>query len=488
MRLSELVRPLGALLVSTEPVGADPEINGLEYDSRRVARGNAFFAVTGYHQDGRKFIPQALNQGAAAIVSRELEDTGGAVLVRVSNVRRAMALMAAAFHGFPSEGMETVAITGTAGKTTTSYLLRSILETSGRSTGLVGTIRYLIGDEIHEAPKTTPESLDLQRLLHAMRQKGVGTVVMEASSHGIELDRVAGIRFSAAVFTNFSQDHLDFHGSMEEYYLAKRRLFENLPVAAKAVANIDDSKGADILAASKSGGISYGLSDKAEVRADILRSGMDGTRFELSAFGQKAEVNLKLAGLHNVYNALAAAGAAWSLAVPLETVKRGLEQVTSVEGRMERVDLGQDFTVLVDYAHTPEELERLMQAVKGLGPRRIITVFGCGGDRDRTKRPLMGRAAASASDLSIVTSDNPRTEDPQAIIGDIMPGVSGSEHLIIPDRRQAIRRAVELAGTGDAVVIAGKGHEGYQIIGTAKTHFDDREEARAAIELKMKRR
>jgi UDP-N-acetylmuramoyl-L-alanyl-D-glutamate--2,6-diaminopimelate ligase len=488
MRLSELVQPLGALLFSTDPAGADPEISGLEYDSRRVARGSAFFAVTGYRQDGRKYVPQALDKGAAAIVSREPEDTGGAVLVRVANVRRAMALMAAAFHGYPSQDMETVAITGTAGKTTTSYLLRSILEAYGRKTGLVGTIRYLIGEEVHEAPNTTPESLDLQRLLHAMRQKGVQAVVMEASSHGIELDRVAGIAFRAAVFTNFSQDHLDFHGTMEEYYRAKRRLFENLPDTAKAVANIDDPKGQDILAASRAVGIGYGLSEKAGVRAAILSSGMAGTNFELSAFGRTATVDLKLAGLHNVYNALAAAGAAWSLDVPLEAVKRGLEQVASVDGRMEKVDLGQDFTVLVDYAHTPEELERLMQAVRGLGPRRIITVFGCGGDRDRTKRPLMGRAAASASDLSIVTSDNPRTEDPQAIIGDILPGVSGYEHLVIPDRRQAIRRAVELAGSGDAVVIAGKGHEDYQIIGTTKTHFDDREEARAAIEHRMKRR
>lgn len=488
MRLSELVKPLGSLLFSTDPAGADPEITGLEYDSRRVARGNAFFAVSGYRQDGRAYIPQALSNGAAAIVSREPEETGGAVLVRVADVRMAMALISAAFYGYPSRSLETVAITGTAGKTTTSYLLRSILEASGRRTGLVGTIRYLIGDEAFEAPNTTPESLDLQRLLSQMRQKGVGTVVMEASSHGIELDRVAGIAFKAAVFTNFSQDHLDFHGTMDDYFRAKRRLFEDLAEGSHAVVNTDDPRGREILKSTRAAVLKYGLEPGADVSAEITGSGMLGSDFMLRAPAGRIAISLRLAGRHNVYNALAAAGAAASLGVGLEPIKQGLERVASVDGRMERVDLGQDFTVLVDYAHTPEELERLMHSVKELQPRRIITVFGCGGDRDRTKRPLMGRAVASASDLSIVTSDNPRTEDPQAIIRDILPGVSGSEHLVIPDRQQAIRRAVELAGPGDAVVIAGKGHEDYQIIGTTKTHFDDREEARAAVELRMKGR
>jgi UDP-N-acetylmuramoyl-L-alanyl-D-glutamate--2,6-diaminopimelate ligase len=486
MRLSDILRPLAGQRYSVEPPQADPEITGLEYDSRRIEPGYLFFAITGYQQDGRKFIPQALTRGAAAVVSQFPEEAGAAALVKVANVRQAMALMSASYLGFPAEGMMTAAITGTAGKTTTSYLLRSILMSAGLKTGLVGTIRYLIGGEVFQAPNTTPESLDLQRLLYRMSQSGVQAAVMEASSHGIELDRVAGIPFKAAVFTNFSQDHLDFHGSMEDYFRAKKKLFENLGQSAWAVANIDDPKGGEILKAAGSRRLSFGLNDRADIRAVIKKAGMSGSSFDLILPGGSIRVDLKLVGEHNVYNALAAAGAALALDISIEAVKRGLESVDSVDGRMERVDEGQDFMVLVDYAHTPEELERLMSAVRGLGPRRIIAVFGCGGDRDRTKRPLMGRAAARGSDLAIVTSDNPRTEQPQAIINDILPGMKGSKHLVIADRREAIRKAVELAGPGEAVVIAGKGHEDYQIIGTEKIHFDDREEARTAIELRMK--
>jgi UDP-N-acetylmuramoyl-L-alanyl-D-glutamate--2,6-diaminopimelate ligase len=486
MRLSEILRPLGGEPVSIEPPGDDPEITGLEYDSRRVTPGTLFFAVTGYSQDGRRFIPQALERGARAVVSQHPEWTGSATLVGVGNVRRAMALMSAAFHGYPAGRMATVAITGTAGKTTTSYLLRSILASAGMKTGLVGTIRYLIGEQAFEAPNTTPESLDLQRLLARMCDDGVQAAVMEASSHGIELDRVAGIGFKAAVFTNFSQDHLDFHGNMEEYFRAKKKLFENLEGSARAVINVDDAMGLEIQEATKAQVWTYGLGKAAGIRAEITNSDISGTGFLLSASGGRIAIDLKLPGIHNVYNALAAAGASMALGIRLEQVKRGLESVASVDGRMERVDLGQNFTVLVDYAHTPEELERLMLAVKALGPRRLITVFGCGGDRDKTKRALMGRAVAGHADLAIVTSDNPRTEDPQAIIGDILPGMAGSEHAVIADRRQAIRKAVELAGEGDAVVIAGKGHEDYQIVGTNKIHFDDREEAREALKLRTR--
>lgn len=473
--------------MALNPAGADPEITGLEYDSRRVAPGNLFFAIRGFRQDGRVYIAQAVAKGAAAIVSQETEEAA-VPAVRVANVRRAMALMSASFYGFPARSLTMVAITGTAGKTTTSYLLRSILGASGIRAGLMGTIRYLVGDEIYEAPNTTPESLDLQRLLGQMRRKGMQTVVMEASSHGIELERVAGIPFKVAVFTNFSQDHLDFHGSMDEYFRAKRKLFEDLFEGSQAVVNSDDPRSQEIIKSTKAGVIKFGLKPGADISAEIVGSGMSGSNILVKAPTGMAEVVLKLAGQHNVYNALAAAGAALALGVSLGSIKQGLEDVASVDGRMERVDGGQDFTVLVDYAHTPEELERLMQAVKDLKPRCIITVFGCGGDRDRSKRPLMGRAVAQGSDLTIVTSDNPRTEDPMAIIQDILPGILGGEHLVIPDRRQAIRRAVELAGPGDAVVIAGKGHEDYQILGTQKIHFDDREEARAAIELRLRGR
>ncbi len=481
MRLSELVAVLGEQLLEIDPPGADREIVGLDYDSRRIEPGYLFFAITGYQQDGRKYIPQALEKGAVAVVSQHPEALKEAVRVRVKNIRRAMALMSSAFYGHPAQRLTAAAITGTAGKTTTSYLLRSILRAAGQRVGLIGTIRYLIEDRSSPAPNTTPESLDLQRLLAEMVQAGLGAVVMEASSHGIELERVAGIPLAAAVFTNFSQDHLDFHGDMENYFRAKRKLFEELPPESWAVVNGDDERSQQILAATRARHLTFGLKRRDEVQGRILFSDISGSQIVIRYQGQEQPVKLNLPGRHNVYNGLAAAAAAISLGVDLRTVARGLEQVASVDGRMERIDMGQDFTVLVDYAHTPEELERLLAAVRSLSPKRIIAVFGCGGDRDRSKRSLMGRAVARQAEMVIVTSDNPRTEDPEAIIEDILPGLEGAEYLVIVDRRQAIREAMALAQPGDAVVIAGKGHEDYQIIGTTKIHFDDREEAREAI-------
>ena len=481
MKLSELVAAVPGEVSAITPAGADAEITGISYDSRQVKPGDLFFAITGYQQDGRKFLSDALSNGAAAAVSQHQEQTGSVLCVRAGNVRLAMALMTSAFYGRPASAMTMVAITGTAGKTTSSYLLRSILRSAGHRTGLIGTISYWILDEQRTAPNTTPESLDLQRLLAQMATAGVETVVMEASSHGIELDRVAGIKFKTAVFTNFSQDHLDFHGNMDRYFRAKRKLFDTLPPDSHAVANIDDPRGPEMLEATKAAKWSFGIEARAMVRAEKIKTAVGGSTFTLAGPSGSCDISLALAGKHNVYNALSAGCAALSLGMGLDKVKLGLEAVSSVAGRMERISEGQDYTVIVDYAHTPEELERLLAAVRELGPARLITVFGCGGDRDRTKRPLMGRAVARKSDLSIVTSDNPRTEDPKSIIDDILPGMAGSEHRVIADRRQAIRQAIGLARAGDVVVIAGKGHEDYQIIGRDRIHFDDREEARTAL-------
>lgn len=481
MKLSWLLGHLGDEIVSLEPAGSDPEITGLEYDSRRVQPGNLFFAITGFQADGLKFVPQARERGAAAVACEAPVFFEGLTTIRVRNVRRAMALISAQYYGRPADGMMTVAITGTAGKTTTSYMLRSILQAAGRRTGLVGTIRYLIGEQELEAPNTTPESLDLQRMLAQMSAAGIQALVMEASSHGIELDRVTGIDFRTAVFTNLSQDHLDFHGNMEDYFRSKLKLFVNLKDDSWAVVNRDDPRGQEILKQTRARKLTYGQAPGADVRAEDVSTDIQGSVFRLAYAGHRAKVNIAFPGRHNVSNALAAAAAAIALGVSLNDIGTGLETLKAVDGRMERVDEGQDFSVMVDYAHTPEELARLLAAVRDLKPRRIITVFGCGGDRDRSKRPLMGRAVAEGSDIIIVTSDNPRTEDPLAIIQDILPGLGEREHLILPDRRQAIVRAMELAQPGDMVIIAGKGHEDYQIIGRTKIHFDDREEARQAL-------
>jgi len=402
--------------------------------------------------------------------------------VRVRDIRRAMALLAAAFYGNPAAAMRMVAITGTAGKTTTSYLARSVFEHAGRKTGLLGTINYWVLGQKFPAPNTTPESLDLQRLLAQMRDAGADTVVMEASSHGIELQRLAGIDFGAAVFTNFSQDHLDFHGDMEGYFRSKLKLFEALAPSAAAVINADDPALAAVAPATRARLLRFGIDRPADVTASAISEDIAGSRFTLEIAGRRSPVALSLPGRHNVYNALAAAAAAHACGIGDGDIAAGLAAVSAVAGRFERVDAGQDFSVVVDYAHTPEELDRLLAAAKKLAPARIITVFGCGGDRDRSKRPLMGRAVAQWSDVVVVTSDNPRTEDPSAIIKDILPGLAGKPHQVYPDRRQAIHRAVAEARSGDLVIIAGKGHEDYQIIGTEKTHFDDREVAREALQ------
>ncbi len=479
MRLAELLDGHRDLLRDSSQPLPDIEVHGLQYDSRMVKAGDLFFAIPGYRDDGRRYIDEAIRAGAAAVVAEGAAPAPVAVVV--GDVRTAMALLAARFYGNPAAAMEMVAITGTAGKTTTSYLARSIFEAAGRRTGLVGTINYWIIDRKLPAPNTTPESLDLQRLLARMRDAGVATVVMEASSHGIELRRVAGIGFQVAAFTNFSQDHLDFHGTMDQYFLSKRRLFEGLGAAAAAVINRDDPKYDEVAAATGSRIIDFGVDRTATVMASDIAGSIDGSRFTLRVEGRAAAVRLALPGRHNVSNALCAAAIAHARGLGLDVIKQGLERIAAVPGRFERVDAGQDFTVVVDYAHTPEELARLLAAARAMTEGRIITVFGCGGDRDRAKRPQMGRAAADGSDEVFVTSDNPRGERPEAIIADILPGLNHRPHRVEPDRAAAIRAAVARAQRGDLVIIAGKGHEDYQIIGDERIHFDDRETALAAI-------
>ncbi len=499
---------LGSLLASAgvplkEPV-AGIVVTSVEYDSRRVVPGSLFVAVRGFVTDGHKYVGDAADQGAVAALVEKPTGTCGLPEIVVDDTRIAMGLVAHEFYGRPSEDMKTHGITGTNGKTTTSYLVDSIMREAGIATGVVGTLGYRLGDVRREGDRTSPESIDLARLLADMVDEGVETVTMEVSSHALALGRVVGTKFDTATLTNLSRDHLDFHGTFEEYAAAKRVLFERLAgdawkLGAVAIVNRDDPFGRQLAAwlggpsGPSSGGASrvriltYGMTEGDLFARDVVTT-PSGTTARFVTPAGEFDAKLELISEFNVMNALAATAVAVSQGVPLDTIRAGLARVSRVEGRLELVDGGQEFAIVVDYAHTPDALEKVLDALRDLRPERLITVFGAGGDRDRGKRPMMGEIAVGRSDVVIVTSDNPRNEAPDAIIRDILDGAEeatgrpGVELEVIEERRDAIRRAVEIARDGDIVLIAGKGHEDYQILGDVKIHFDDREEARAALE------
>jgi UDP-N-acetylmuramoyl-L-alanyl-D-glutamate--2,6-diaminopimelate ligase len=500
MRLDDLV----AVLDSRDALPADAggrEVSAVVQDSRKAVPGSLFVAVRGFHSDGHRFIPQAVRQGSVAVVVDEcapLEAPAGAAVIRVPDTRSALARIAVRFYNQPSRRLKLVGITGTNGKTTTSYLARSIIEAAGRTCGLIGTIDYRIGSTVLPAPNTTPESLDIQRFLAEMIAQGASDCVMEVSSHALALGRTDGCEFAVAVFTNLTQDHLDFHRTMEEYFQAKLLLFTGLGPKAVAVVNADDAYAGEISRRTQARVVTFGLSERAAVRpAGEVAHGIDGLRFTATTPTGTVELASPLVGKHNISNILAAVGIGVALELPVSAISEGVAAMRSVPGRMEKVEAGQPFGVIVDYAHTEDALVRLLEAVRELAAGRVITVFGCGGDRDRTKRPKMGSAALAGSDVVIVTSDNPRTEDPLAIIREVEAGMQGTgfraasaadaapagkkPYYVVPDRAAAIGAAVELARSGDVVVLAGKGHEDYQIIGDQRRHFDDREEARLAI-------
>lgn len=451
-------------------------VAGLHYDSRRIQPGCAFFAIRGELADGNNFIAQARANGATLIVSDQASTEAD---IRVPNARVALAQAAANWFHRPAERMRLVGITGTNGKTTTAFLVESILRAAGMTTGLLGTIEYHIGDRVLPSPHTTPESYDLQALLAEMVKAGCGAAVMEVSSHALAMERVWSCPFEVGVFTNLTQDHLDFHGSMEKYLAAKHRLFTGLgaPPPPQAVVNADDPATAAMLADYHGAVRRFGFSPEAELQARQAEYLPVGSRFQLN--GQ--EFATPLLGRVNVLNTLAALGVAEALGVDAGAQMRGMASLTRVPGRFERVFRGQPFIVAVDYAHTPDALAHLLALARELAPRpaRVLAVFGCGGDRDRGKRPLMGRAAAQAADWVMVTSDNPRSEKPEAIIAEILAGVPKARHDA--DRRAAIRLAIAEARPGDIVIIAGKGHEHYQIIGDQRLDFDDAAEAGAAL-------
>ena len=495
----------GRGLIRADAAASVGVVTGVAYDSRHVEPGHVFVALKGLHADGTAFVREAIDRGATAVVSEQPAPEGVHVpWAMVEDARVALALMAAAFYRHPSAEMQVIGITGTNGKTTTAYLVASIFEAANVRCGVLGTVGYRVGpgqDDVREAARTTPEAPEVQGLLREMVDRGCGACAMEVSSHALSLHRVDGMRFAAAVFTNLTRDHLDFHADMEAYFQAKRRLFEMLPRDAPGLLNLDDPRGG-LLADAGGRPVTYAIGRAADITPGPLSFSLEGLSFDVRTPRGTLHVRSKLVGRPNVYNILAAVSAATALGVPFDAIERGLQALEGVPGRFEVVSGPKDeITVVVDYAHTDDALRNLLETARPLARGRLITVFGCGGDRDRTKRPLMGAVADRLSDVIVVTSDNPRSEDPVRIIEEVLRGITpdarraptgsgrpergggrDSERLLtIVDRRDAIAKAIALARPGDLVLVAGKGHEKYQVIGDRVLPFDDVAVAREAL-------
>ena len=472
MKLLELLKNIPIL---ESNVSMELEISHVAYDSRKVERGSLFVAVTGFAADGNRFIPMALQKGAAVIVTAK-KPAQDVPYVLVPSDRQALAMLGCNFYGHPAKGMKMVGVTGTNGKTSVTLLLKHVLEkTLGAKVGLIGTTANMIGEEIIPTERTTPESFELQALFARMRDAGCTHVVMEVSSHAIALDRVAGVRFDAAGFTNLTEDHLDFHKTMDHYCDTKAELFRRCD---KGVINADDSYAQRFLDAATCAVLTTAVAGEGGLKAENLELRADGIDFTAVMGGEQVQVSLGIPGKFTVYNALSVLGLAVSLGISLADAAAALADAPGVKGRVEVVPTpGTDYTVLIDYAHTPDGLENVLSSVRGFCKGRLISVFGCGGDRDPIKRPIMGRIGAELSDIAIITSDNPRTEDPEAIIRDITPGAdeAGKAYEVVVDRISAIRHAMTIAKQDDIIVLAGKGHETYQEIMGVKHHMDERE-------------
>jgi len=476
------------------------EIKGLTGDSRDVKKGYLFVALKGSSQDGHKYLAHAVQRGACALVVENIEDLfKNVTIVRLPDTRAALAELASRFYNYPSKDMNLIGITGTNGKTTTSYVLESILKEEGRNVGVIGTINYRYKGKSFQASLTTPESIDLMKIMGEMRDAGMTDIIIEVSSHSLEQGRVRGLNWSRALFTNFSRDHLDYHSTMQKYFKAKSLLFSSLREEGKvkAIINMDDPKGRVLKKITKSSTVSYGLGDNCLIRAADINFSAEGLHFRLTTPTGDIPITSTLLGQVNVYNILAAAAVAFSLDIDLNTISRGIQRLAFVPGRLQRVENKQGLSIFVDYAHSADALKKALQTLRQLTKGRLITVFGCGGDRDRGKRPDMGKVAGIYSDFAIITSDNPRGESPAKIADEIETGVkeSGLKRIeldfssnnprgyeIILDRRKAIHTAVKIANKegGDIILIAGKGHEKYQIIGDRKRYFNDVEEVELA--------
>ena len=505
MILQELLDPFDVVKISGD---LQSEVVSITEDSRAVRPGSVFVAIQGTQQDGHNFVNQAFAQGATAVVVEEgcfqsaLPEATPAcsALIHVTNSRKALGLMASQLYGNPSRHLKMVGVTGTNGKTTVTHLAKSLLEAQGLQVGLLGTVGYVYGKEHRVASHTTPAPVQLQEMLSEMVRAGTDVGVLEVSSHALALDRIAGCEFDIVVFTNLTQDHLDFHQTMEDYFQSKLHLFTDYVAGGqksgskRALVNADDPWASLILQQCPIPIWTFGIHSKADIQAEAIQLGMNGTQFVVTSPLGRMTITSQLVGEHNVSNMLAAIGIGLEMGMTPVRIEQALEAVSNVPGRFERIQEGQDFTVVVDYAHTDDALQRLLDAAQTVKQGGIITVFGCGGDRDRGKRSKMGQVAVRNSDLVVVTSDNPRTEDPQAILCDIEKGIEAlppeerCPYQTISDRAEAIQSAIEAATSGDLVLIAGKGHEDYQILGTQKVHFDDREEARKAIRQRMRSR
>lgn len=475
MKLGKLTEKLDILFSDADE---NTEITGICYDSRSVCAGNVFVAVRGFESDGHRFIPNAVKAGASVVVCEEKpEDTVPYILVE--NSRLALALLSCAFYDYPAEKMTVIGVTGTSGKTTSTNLIKHILESqSGAKVGLIGTNGNMIGDEELHTEHTTPESLELQKLFAEMAEKGCTHVVMEVSSHAIVLDRIAGIRYNVAAFTNLSQDHLDFHGTMEAYAEAKSRLFRRCDTAC---INADDEVSETMLSAAASGKCrvvtTSAKTDGCSIKADHISLSSSDVQFDAVTEDSVSHVCLSIPGIFSVYNALTAISVCTACGISPDRCAAALADADGVKGRMENVPTDGDYSVLIDYSHKPDALENVLKTLRPVTKGRLTVLFGCGGDRDRKKRPIMGKIAAENADVVIVTSDNPRTEDPDTIISEIMTGIKDpkAQIQVIPDRIEAIHWAIDNALPGDVVLLAGKGHEDYQVIGHRKIHMDERE-------------
>ncbi len=453
------------------------EIEKIEYDSRKVKEGDLFVCIEGYATDGHKYAKKAYDNGAKVIVcEKDLEDLScykDCTIIKVPDSRKALAIMASNYYGTPSKHIKIIGITGTNGKTTSTFMMKAILEKAGYKVGLLGTIANYIGNKKIESNRTTPESLELQKLFKDMVDEKVDYCVMEVSSHSLYLDRVYGVEFKEAIFTNLTVDHLDFHKTFENYFNSKLILFKN---AQNSVINIDDSYGEKVLKKALGNKVTYGVEKSCDLKAENLHMHSRGVEFDTIFKNEKETIALNIPGKYNIYNALGSIGACLLEGISLQTIKEALGDI-SVPGRCEIVtknyDLGYD--VIVDYAHTPDGLENILATAREFTKGRLISVYGCGGDRDRTKRPIMGKVGSDLSDIAIITSDNPRTEDPSLIIKDVLEGIEKDNYIVVEGRRDAIKKAMEIAKENDVIVVAGKGHEDYQILKDRTIHFDERE-------------